>query len=157
MKVAVFGESGLDEEAVRILVDGLLGRQTQSVDFRLRARGWPAVRDELPAILTHLHYRTDAESLVVIADSDDSLLHQADHEQPGNINIECRLCSLLATIDQTLNRLKPISGRATIKVAAGIAIPAIEAWFYAATIHGPRKPFGRREELPCAARISERS
>jgi len=129
MKVAVFGESDLDEEAVRILVDGILGKQTQSVDFRLRARGWPAVKDNLPAVLTHLHYRTDAEALVVIADSDDSPLHQADHEQPGNVNSECRLCGLLVAIGQTLNRLAPVPGRATIKIAAGIAIPAIEAWF----------------------------
>ncbi len=129
MKVAVFGESGLDEEAVRTLVDGLVNKSTQAVEFRLRSRGWSGVKDNLPAVLTHLHYRTDAEALVVIADSDDSPLHQVGHEQPGNLDRECRQCILLATIDRTLERLNPVAGRATIKIAAGIAVPAIEAWF----------------------------
>lgn len=84
MKVAVLGESPIDEAAVRVLVEGILVRQTQQVEyFQLRSRGWPSVLRILPNVLQHLYYRTDAEGLVVVADLDDSPLHQETHDQLG--------------------------------------------------------------------------
>lgn len=129
MKVAVSGESDLDETALRILIEAIVGKQTHAVAFRPRARGWPAVCNDLPAVLKRLHYHTDAEAIVIVADSDDSPLHQATHEQAGKTEGECRLCSLREKMELTFSQLNPVGDRATIKAAIGIAVPAIEAWY----------------------------
>ena len=130
MKVAILGEADLDEIATRILIDGVLGQSTEPVSFPFRTRrGWPGVRYQLPTLLKHLHYRTDAEALVVVADSDDSPVHQSVHEQPGQADTQCRRCSLREVAGQELVRLTPLPGRAPVKIAIGIAIPAIEAWY----------------------------
>jgi hypothetical protein len=133
MKVAVFGESDLDETAIRILIEAILGKQTHAIDFRPRARGWPAICNDLPAVLKRLHYHTDAEAAVIVADSDDSPLHQTAHEQSGKGESECRLCSLREKTELTFSQLNPISGRAMIRTAIGIAVPAIEAWYLCGT------------------------
>ena len=129
MKVAVFGESELDETAIRILIEAILGKQTSVVDFRPRARSWPAICNALPSVLKYLHYQTDAEALVIVADSDDSPLHQPAHEQSGKWESECRYCALRVKTELTFSQLNPISGRSTISTAIGIAVPAIEAWY----------------------------
>ncbi|MGH9840918.1 MAG: hypothetical protein ACREEM_19255 [Blastocatellia bacterium] len=79
MKVAVFSESPADDAAVRILVDAILGHQTEVIDLpRLRVRGWPSLRNSLRAILIELHYQTDTDGIVVVADSDDSPQHKVE-------------------------------------------------------------------------------
>jgi hypothetical protein len=71
MKVVVLSESSADEAAIRVLVNGILGRETEDVpSLPLRSRGWPSVIKVLPTVIKFLYYRTDAEALVVIADSD---------------------------------------------------------------------------------------
>jgi len=81
MKIAVLGESPEDEAAIKILVDGVLGYETQLVDLPpLRTRGWTVI-NLLPAIIKKLHYQTDAEALVVVWDSDDSPVHQSSHDE----------------------------------------------------------------------------
>jgi hypothetical protein len=130
MKVAVLSESPADEAAVRILVDSILGRQTQPIPyFQPRSRGWPSVLNILPSVLMHLHYRSEAEALVVVVDSDDSPLHQDTHEQPGGAELQCRLCGLSEAIARVQRQLSPISGRSAIKTAISIATPALEAWY----------------------------
>jgi hypothetical protein len=129
MKVAVFSESSADEAAIRILAEGILNQQTQPVAFPLQARGWPSVANELPGVLTRLHYQTDAEVLVVVVDLDTSPPHQLTHDQPGNADTECRLCSLREAIKRVQQRLRPRAGRGPIKTAVGLAMPAIEAWY----------------------------
>jgi hypothetical protein len=130
MKVAILSESATDEEAIRVLVGGILGRQTQPVEyFQPRSRGWPSILDVLPTVLMHLYYRTDAEALVVVADSDDSPVHVVRHEQPDGVEKDCRLCKLRYAVGQTQRKLSPVTGRQTIKTAVGLAVPAIEAWY----------------------------
>ena len=130
MKVAILSESLTDEEAIRVLVDGCLGRQTQPVEyFQPVSRGWPSVLRVLPAVLMHLYYRTDAEAFVVVADSDDSPVHHARHEKPEEAEKNCRLCKLRDAVVQTQRKLSPVSGRQTIRTAVGLAVPAIEAWY----------------------------
>jgi hypothetical protein len=83
MKLTVFSESPADDAAVRIIVDALLGIQTQSIALpTLRTRNWPSVHDDLPFVLKHLHYQTDAEAFVVVVDSDNSPIHQQTHDEP---------------------------------------------------------------------------
>lgn len=67
MRVAVLSESPADEAAIRILVDGIIGRPTQLAAMPpIRARGVSGVFNILPAILKHLHYRTDADALIIV-------------------------------------------------------------------------------------------
>lgn len=130
MKLAVLSESSADEAAVRILVDGVLGRQTQPIDyFQPRTRGWPFVLHVLPNVIRHLYYRSDAEALAVVVDSDDSPIHQEMHEQPGGTEKGCRLCQLREAVARVQKQLNPISGRERIKTAIGVAVPALEAWY----------------------------
>lgn len=130
MKVAVLSESPADEAAIRILLEGIMGRETQGVSsLPLRSRGWPAAIKILPTVIKFLHYRTDAETLVVIADSDDSPIHRRTHEQAGGEDPQCRLCQLRRVTEVEKSRLAQVPGRDLIKSAIGLAVPAIEAWY----------------------------
>jgi hypothetical protein len=130
MKVAILSESPADEAALRILVNGLLGRETQAISpLRLQSRGWPSVRRILPAVFKHLHYQTDAEGFVVVVDSNDSSVHQVAHDRPNSASQQCRLCQLRTTIAQVQGQLHQVPAKLPIKIAIGLAIPAIEAWY----------------------------
>ncbi|HWN99817.1 MAG TPA: hypothetical protein VNS63_11155 [Blastocatellia bacterium] len=127
MKLVVLSESPEDEAAVRILVDGILGSQTDHVapPF-LRTRGWSPLLSVLPGVLKQLHYHTDAEALVVIVDSDDSAPHQQAHPSPDAPS--CRLCRLRALADQVQRGLTEVPNRAPLKTGFGLAVPSLEAW-----------------------------
>lgn len=130
MRVAILSESSADEAAIGVLLDGILGRQTQEISsLPLRSRGWPSVIRVLPTVLKFLHYRTDAEALVVIADSDDSTTHQSTHDEAEGADQQCRLCQLRGVVSVETSKLKPVTGRNQIKTAIGLAVPAIEAWY----------------------------
>ncbi|MBA3439330.1 MAG: hypothetical protein H0T92_05620 [Pyrinomonadaceae bacterium] len=129
MKIAVLGESPEDEAAIKILVDGVLGYETQLVDLPpLRTRGWTVI-NLLPAIIKKLHYQTDAEALVVVWDSDDSPVHQSSHDEASGEGARCRLCQTRSVINLEKSRLRAVPGRSVIKTAVGLAVPAIEAWY----------------------------
>lgn len=130
MNVAVLSESPADETALRILVDSILGIKTQATEFRgLKARGAQAVLDSLPAVIRHLHYRTDADALVVSIDSNGFPIHTPEHDKPGQQDKRCRLCQLRAIVSKMRHELPPRAHRAELKIAAGLATPAIEAWY----------------------------
>lgn len=141
MKIAVLSESPADEAAIRILVDGILGRPAQPIGHPpLRTGGWPFVLQNLPNMLRHLHYRTEAESLVVVVDSDSSPihlmrdpaqhhLHKSKRQQRADASKHCRSCQLREAVEQEQDQLQPVTGRGSIKIAVGIAIPTIEAWY----------------------------
>ena len=123
MRVAVLGESPADEAAIRILTQAILGREVTRIDGPLlRARGWPAARNVLPTVLKHLHYRTDAELLVVAVDCNSSPVHHSKGDG-------CRACELLGIAETTLQSLAPRHDGSTLRFAAGLAVPAIEAWY----------------------------
>ncbi|HTX66745.1 MAG TPA: hypothetical protein VMD31_13305 [Opitutaceae bacterium] len=129
MKVALLSESPADEAALRILVEAVLAAPMTQVRPGLRARGWPNVAQVLPAILRHLHFNTDTEALVVVVDSDDSVVHTADHEAPGYYHPQCRLCQLRGIFHRVQKRFPPLHGRERVLRGVGIAVPAIEAWY----------------------------
>lgn len=129
MKVALLSESPADEAAIRVLVESVLGEPIQQVQPHLRARGWPNVGQVLPAIIRHLHFNTHADGLVVVVDSDDSVVHTVDHEAEGYFHPQCRLCRLRATFRQTTRRLPAAHGRERVLQCVGVAVPAIEAWY----------------------------
>lgn len=116
MKLVVLSESPADEAAGRILVDGILGVQTDHVapPF-LRTRGWSALLGGLPGILKVLHYHSEADALVVIVDSDDSPPHLVAHVPPDGANQGCRRCKLRAIADQVQSGLTAVPNRAPTK------------------------------------------
>ncbi|HLP02012.1 MAG TPA: hypothetical protein VK163_08300 [Opitutaceae bacterium] len=129
MKVALLSESPADEAALRLIAEGVLGEPVELIQPPLRARGWPSVAQVLPVVLRHLHFRTDADGIVVTVDADDTVVHTVEHERPGYFHPGCRLCELRAIVRQTLKHLPPAQGRARLHSAVGLAVPAVEAWY----------------------------
>ncbi|MBA3242423.1 MAG: hypothetical protein H0T60_14435 [Acidobacteria bacterium] len=132
MKVAVFCESPADEAAIRILLAGILEKEPQAISWlpRIATRpkgGWSSVKGSLPNAIRHFHYNTDADALVVVADSDDTPVHRSPHDQIGGEEPRCRLSQLRNIFKET--KLRPIPDRSELKSAVGIAVPAIEAWY----------------------------
>lgn len=129
MKVAILSESSADEAAIRILVDGILGVKTETVaPRRVRNRGWTVI-NLLPAIIKDLYFRSDAEALAFVIDSDDSPVHQPSHDIAGGEDSECRLCRARSIVELEQNRLPILPGRGRLNVAIGLAVPSIEAWY----------------------------
>jgi hypothetical protein len=120
MKIAILSESSADDAALRILVDAIVEVRSEPVAVNLRTRGWPAVRIDLPPVIRALHYRTDADGLVVVADS--------NHSPFVPNNTPSRLHELQQRVQTLLASLSPVHGRPVIPVAIGVACPAIEAW-----------------------------
>lgn len=129
MKVAIFSESSADEAAIRVLLDGLLGEETVAPQMpRLRSRGVGAVRRDAPMVLKHLQYRTDAEALVIVGDSDRTPPHVEAHNQLGGSDPHCRLCEMRRIVDEVTAQFRK-QGLSAIKTALGLAVPQIEAWY----------------------------
>jgi hypothetical protein len=129
MKVALLSESPADETALRVLVAAVLKQPPRFVAPGFRARGWPNVAQLMPAVLRHLHFNTDTDVLVVVVDSDDSVVHTAAHDAPGYFHPHCRMCQLRAVYRQTTKRLPRAHGRERVLRAVGVAVPAVEAWY----------------------------
>jgi hypothetical protein len=130
MKVCIFSESPADEAAIRILVEALRGISTSPVDPpRLQARNWQAVISLLPTVIKHLYYHTDADALVAVVDSDKSPIHTDAHQEAGGGEKKCRLCALQEAAEKTQANLRPAPGRSGLKIAVGLAVPAMEAWY----------------------------
>ncbi len=128
MKLAILSESPADEAALHVLVEYVLGGPFTTVQASLRARGWPSVEQVLPPIVRHLHFNTDADGLVVVVDSDDSVVHTPEHEAPGYHHGLCRICRLRGAFRRTVKNLPPARGRERVLRAVGLCVPAIEAW-----------------------------
>ncbi len=121
LRLAVFSESPADEAALRIIIAGLYGRPVEPVATELQARGWPGVRNILPAVIKKLHFSGQADALVALADADDTSLLPGIS---GN-----RLHELEWRAQSTLGSLPPHAGRKRpLRFAAAIAAPALEAW-----------------------------
>jgi hypothetical protein len=129
MKIAIVSESPADEAAIKILVDAIVGNESDVHSIRTRPNGWTRVFTLLPNIINALHYGTDVEALVVVVDSDDSPIHQNCHEQLQAEQTQCRLCRLRSTVEIALHRVRAIPNRSSLKTALGVAVPAIEAWY----------------------------
>src|SRR5207237_2224037 len=115
--------SEADEAAIKILIEGVLGVQIEPVAVRMRGRGWPSVRDNLPVIIQQLYYHTDTEALAVIVDSDDSPVHTRGHDEVGAEDLLCRLCLLRRTVADVRSWLRNVPGRETFKAGLELVVP----------------------------------
>ncbi len=129
MKLGFLSESPADEAAIRILIEAVLKERTSEVRPPLRARGWPNVLQVLPAILRHLQFQTDANALIVVVDSDDTIVHEADHTDPNKFHPHCRICQIQQVIRKTTKKWRLPGGRERLKTAVGLAVPAVEGWY----------------------------
>lgn len=126
MKIAFFSESPADEAALKILVAGILGEEIEETDLpnTIERRSSSHVDKLLPNVIKGVYFWTDAEALIVVSDSDDTSVHTKEHETESNE--QCRLCQLRKAVAKTVSKLK---GEKAFKVAIGVPVPAIEAWF----------------------------
>jgi len=129
MKVAYLAESPADQAALTILTEAILKQKTEPTTYAgLRHRGWPSVKAVLPVVLKELHYHTDTEGFVFIVDSNGDQPHLLSHEPPNEPESKCRLCQLRRITDEVLSKIRPRPAGPSLKVAIGLAVPAIEAW-----------------------------
>jgi len=126
MKIAFFSESSADEASLKIFVAGILGKEIEPISLpnKIIQRSSSGVDKYLPNVLRAVYYWTDAEALVVVSDSDDTPVHIAEHETRENLS--CRLCQLRRAVTETLSKIKD---EKTFRVAIGVPVPAIEAWY----------------------------
>lgn len=105
MNVAIFTESPIDDAVLRVFTDHLLGTSTSATGLpRLASRGWPAMKRDLSAVITAIHYQSMAEAIVVCADSNGREVHAPEHiDQPSSA---CRHCELQIEASKTLARLQ---------------------------------------------------
>jgi hypothetical protein len=128
MKIAFFSESDIDEAALKILVAGILKEEIEEIAIpnSLQTRGAASVSRNLPVIIRALQYNSLAEALVVVSDSDDRTVHVESHNKTPDDR--CRLCELRNIVLHTLSKLNIPSDK-KLKIAIGVPVPAIEAWF----------------------------
>jgi hypothetical protein len=130
MKIAVFGESTADESALYILVEALLETQIEQIPLTLATReGWTYVFKNIAVVIRSLYYTTDTDGLIVVVDSDSTPVHTEEHEKTDGSNSKCRVCQLENRIIEVQKSLKPVPNRNPLKIALGLAVPAIEAWY----------------------------
>jgi len=129
VKIAVVSEYTADEAAIKILIDAVLGFKTDPVSRKWRPGGWSHVLKLLPTIIKDLHYSSDAEGFVVVIDSDESPVEVKSHELSDVGNAKCRLCRLRRIVATEFTSLSAVSTKTRLKVALGLAVPQIEAWY----------------------------
>jgi len=129
MKIAFFSESTADESALRILVAGILDEEIEETDLpnRLQYRSSSHLDRDLPSVINGVYYNSNADAFIVASDSDNTPVHIAQHENEEHE--KCRLCNLRKAVETSLIRLKEVAGREMLKVAIGVPVPAIEAWY----------------------------
>jgi hypothetical protein len=89
----------------------------------------------LDGVIRGVHYNSDAEGLVVVVDCDNTELHDRAHDMLPQGSARCRFCQIKNAIARARAQLKPREHRPELKVAIGLAVPAIEAWYLVGTTH----------------------
>ena len=135
MKIAHYSESPPDQAALAVVTEGVLGEPPEPVDVDLQAHGFGGLLKSLGAVFRGLYYHSDADALVIVLDSDDTALHDRSHDDLPAGGENCRLCEARAIIKLAKKRMKSMPARADLKVAIGLAVPAIEAWYLAGRDH----------------------
>src|SRR5262245_51865992 len=122
MKIAIVTESPVDEAAVKIFVDAIVGSESELATLRARPGGWANIFDALPRIVPILHYnQPEVEALVIVMDSDESTPHLAAHDEPQSDGGDCRLCRARSDLRIALERAHSVPYRRTeLKTAIGL-------------------------------------
>jgi hypothetical protein len=118
-----------------VFTEGILGEPPEPIAMDLEAHSVPGFFSALDGVFRDVHYNSDAEGLVVVVDCDDTEPHGPDHDAPIGESKRCRLCKARAIIAQCRETLRPRQGRPELKVAIGLTVPAIEAWYLVGKEH----------------------
>jgi len=135
MKIGYYCESPADQAAMAIFTQGILGEPPEPINMDLEAHSVPGFFGALDGVFRGVHYNSDADGLIVVVDCDDTQPHDASHDEPGKGAEGCRLCEIRKIMARARNQLKARPGRAELKVAIGLAVPTIEAWYLAGKNH----------------------
>jgi hypothetical protein len=135
MKIVFFGESPADQAALAVFTEGILGTPPEVVDMGLEAHGVTGVFATLDGVFRGVYYNSDAVGLVVVVDGDDTELHHTSHDTAGGGGDRCRFCQARKIVAQARQQVRPRKGRPELKVALGLAVPAIEAWYLVGKEH----------------------
>jgi hypothetical protein len=135
MKIGFYCESPADQAARAVIAEGILGQPPEPISMDLAAHGVTSIFSALDGVFRGVHYHSDAEALVVVIDCDDTALHDPAHDTPGGDEEDCRLCQARKIIDRARRQLKPRKALPALKVAIGLAVPAIEAWYLVGKEH----------------------
>jgi hypothetical protein len=130
MKIGFFCESPADRAAMAVFAEGILGTPPESISIDLEARSLPAYFEALRGVFLGVHFNSDAEGLVFIVDCDRTQPHDTAHDADT-----CRFCKIQDVIENTRKHLKPRVGRPELKVAIGLAVPTVEAWYLVGKNH----------------------
>lgn len=132
LRVAVLAESEADGAVVYEIVAHVRQVAVQPVAVpSIRTRGWPAVRRQLPAVVRTVYYQSDADALVVLADTDATTPHDPATHTPGAPHPDCRWCMLGTELARAMSLLAPRPGRRPLGTALGAPVPALEGWLLA--------------------------
>jgi hypothetical protein len=130
MKLAIVSESSADETAIATLVAGVLGTPIDVASFLVRkGGGWTTLMRALPSIVPAIYYATDVEGVVIVLDSDDSPIHDPDHDPADPNNAYCRICGITQLVARAKARLHDRPIDRPLRFAFGLAVPLLEAWF----------------------------
>ncbi len=135
MKIGFYSESVADQAALAVFTEGILGEPPEPIDMALEGHGLTSVLSLLANVFRGVYYNSDAQGLVVVVDCDDTELHSPDHDKPDCEGKRCRLCQARAIVAGAEKNLKRRQGRTELKVAFGLAVPAIEAWYLVGKNH----------------------
>ncbi len=135
MKIGFYCESPADQAAMAVFAEGILGKPPESINMGLDAHGVPGFFSALDGVYRGLHYNSDAEGLIVVVDCDTTELHDASHDALAGGGGKCRLCKARNIIAKARQQLKPRQGRPELKVAFGLTVPTIEAWYLTGKNH----------------------
>ena len=127
MKIGILSESKVDEAAYKILVESVLGHPVDLFKDYWKRGGWSQAKKLVRPIILDLHY-SGADGFVFVGDSDSTPPHIASHDQLDEVPEDCRLCEIRRLARSLIETLPARSGQPQLKVAVGIATPAIEAW-----------------------------
>src|SRR5262245_40220171 len=130
MKVGILAESPVDAMGIQILAEAVLATRMDRIRHPpIEARGWPNVRSVVPAVFASRHFNSNAYGFIVVVDADNSVVHQAHHEAQPAAYPDCRLCELKTIIASKRSRLRARPHLPELRIAVGLAVPAIEAWY----------------------------
>jgi hypothetical protein len=140
MRIGFYCESPADRAAMAVFAEGILGAAPEPISMDLEARSYPGIISALDGVFRGVHYGSDAEGFVVVVDCDDSPLHSPDHDAPPGGEPACRFCRAQQIIASARRHLKRRPGQPELKVAVGLPVPAIEAWYLAGKNHEVGEP-----------------
>jgi hypothetical protein len=129
MKIGFFSESPADQAALAVFTGAILGAPPEPINMSLEAHGCTGVLSALDGVIKGLHYHSDAEALVVVVDCNGTEAHSATHDKPDNSADDCRLCQARKIAAKARGRLSKRPAGPALKIAIGLAVPAIEAWY----------------------------